>query len=125
MTIADRGARAAALAACLAAPLALAPMAGHAQDTIVEINDFEHADIDGSGCVDWGELRNVGSEVFHAADLNGDGLITSDEMHAVTDPEGKEVETPTLDPAAYQEALREAFETADKDANGCLDEAEF
>ena len=90
-----------------------------------ELNKFESVDLDGSGCIDWEELRNAGAQFFHAMDLNADGMVAADELFPAETAGGEKVEIPPISPVAFQVQLRTSFVAADADTNNCLSSAEY
>ena len=111
--------------ALLALALSLPFGAANAQNEIIDVDGFTVADTDGNGCVTWEEMRNEAVLVFHALDLNGDGLIKGEEHPAAVTVDGEEVDTRAIDPGRFQAALRTSFLEADKDGNGCLGRDEW
>lgn len=115
--------------ACLlaAAALGLAPCAFSQDAPGIAIDDgFERADFDGNGCVSWEEMRNQGKLVFGALDLNGDGTVAGDEHPTARNAKGETVtQLPSVSTAAFQAALKNAFDRADKDGSGCLEKGEY
>lgn len=87
--------------------------------------EFALADFNNDGCVNWEELRNRSMIVFGGLDINGDGVITADELkHLVED--GTDVPPDTaVEMATLQAALRTSFEKEDADGSGCIDPSEW
>lgn len=97
----------------------------NAQEDMSDQEKFELADFDGNGCVSWEELRNRGTIVFDALDLNKDGAIAGDEHPRTVDKNGNVVHPESVDIAHYQVALRQAFDASDSDESGCLEADEW
>lgn len=115
----------AGLLATAALVLAAPALAQDNADIAID-NGFEKADVDGNGCVDWEEMRNMGKIVFGALDLNGDGAIAGDEHPLARNAKGEEVvDLPNVPTAAFQVELKNSFERADKDESGCLSPEEY
>lgn len=86
---------------------------------------FAQSDTDGDGCVSWEELRNQGSILFAHLDTNSDGVISGDEHVKAVNAKGEAVQPNSVDAESFQVALKESFDRADTDSNGCLSMAEF
>ena len=98
------------------------PAAQAADDSMT---DFLLADTDGDDCVSWEELRNRAVIIFHQLDVNGDGLIFGEEHPPAVNAAGETVRPSGVEIGSFQAELYIAFDTADKDQNGCLSRKEF
>lgn len=99
--------------------------AASAQNAAVDVDQFLLADTDGSGCVDWEELRNRGAIIFDVLDDNNDGIISGDEHLEAVTVDGEEVRPDSVDITRFQVSLRISFDRGDEDGDGCLDREEW
>ena len=96
-----------------------------AEDELEEIFNFDRVDTNGDECVNWEELRNSSLEVFDALDANHDNLIAGEEHPTAVNDAGEPVRPRTVDTSRFQAAMYVAFDTADKDKDGCLSRKEY
>ncbi len=96
-----------------------------ADDELEGILDFERVDTNGDECVDWEELRNSSLKFFRALDANRDNLIAGEEHPEAVNDAGEPVRPNNVDISSFQAAMYDAFDTADKDKDGCLSRKEY
>ena len=106
------------------------PATATAQESAEDLNKFELADTDGSGCISWEEMRNRAMVFFDSLDFDGDGIVTVNEHLAAigadtTYENGDPMPVKVIDPARYQASLRVSFDLADKDDSACLEREEW
>lgn len=96
-----------------------------ADDEMEGMLDFQRVDTNGDECVDWEELRNASLRFFRSLDHNSDNLIAGEEHPRAVNDKGETVTPRTVDTSRFQSAIYDAFDTADKDQNGCLSRREY
>jgi len=92
---------------------------------VVNVDQYELADVDGDGCISWEELRNRGVLIFHALDLNADGIVSGEEHPEALNVKGEKISPKSVDQANFQASLRTAFELGDKNKDKCLNRQEW
>ncbi len=96
-----------------------------AEDELEGILNFEQVDTNGDECVDWEELRNSSLQFFYMLDANRDNLIAGEEHPEAINDAGETVRPRNVDTSRFQAAMYVAFDTADKDQDGCLSRREY
>lgn len=87
--------------------------------------DFAHADTSADGRVDFDEFRNLGVEVFHLLDVDGDGRIAGREHPPAVAADGTPAAPGVVTSEGFQNALRAQFDAADANHDGHLDLSEW
>lgn len=106
----------------LVASAALGLTLGASAETELDVDQFTLADFDGSGCIDWEELRNRGMLFFSAMDIDNNGIIAAEEHPATKDKD----EVPSeVTATSFQVHLKDAMDHADRNNDGCLDRKEW
>ena len=96
-----------------------------AEDEMDDIFNFERVDTNGDECVDWEEMRNRSLQFFYMLDANRDNLIAGEEHPTAVNDAGEPVRPRNVDTSRFQAAMYDAFDTADKDQDGCLSRNEY
>lgn len=96
-----------------------------AEDEMDDIFSFERVDTNGDECVNWEEMRNSSLQIFYMLDANRDNLIAGEEHPTAVNDAGEPVRPRNVDTSRFQAAMYVAFDTADKDKDGCLSRKEY
>ena len=75
--------------------------------------------------MDFDEFRNLGVEVFHLLDVDGDGRIAGREHPPAVAPDGTPATPGVVTSEGFQNALRAQFDAADANHDGHLDLSEW